>query len=153
MRFCHLIEACADRLWIVRAGTVTTYDGDMASYRAECLAERSTSNRKSRLKKDCQKSKGGPTRLSKQDQRRESAARRAQFATLRKDMKALEKRVNDLHEKKSRLGKKLADPEFYTNEPDKAAELIKEHGKIASALLEAEERWLSASEAYEAVQQ
>ena len=25
----HLIEACADRLWIVRDGTVRTYDGDM----------------------------------------------------------------------------------------------------------------------------
>ena len=36
----HLIEACADRLWIVRDGTVRTYDGDMDRYRAECLAER-----------------------------------------------------------------------------------------------------------------
>ena len=25
----HLIEACADRLWIVANGTVTPYDGDM----------------------------------------------------------------------------------------------------------------------------
>ena len=30
----HLIEACADRLWIVRDGTVRTYDGDMDDYRA-----------------------------------------------------------------------------------------------------------------------
>ena len=36
----HLIEACADRLWIVRDGTVRSYDGDMHQYRAECLAER-----------------------------------------------------------------------------------------------------------------
>ena len=36
----HLIDACADRLWIVRGGTVRTYEGDMATYRAECLAER-----------------------------------------------------------------------------------------------------------------
>ena len=25
----HLIDACADRLWIVRGGTVRAYDGDM----------------------------------------------------------------------------------------------------------------------------
>ena len=25
----HLMDACADRLWIVRGGTVRTYDGDM----------------------------------------------------------------------------------------------------------------------------
>ncbi len=36
----HLIEACADRLWIVRGGTVRSYDGDVDRYRAECLAER-----------------------------------------------------------------------------------------------------------------
>ena len=36
----HLMEACADRLWIVRDGTVRTYDGDMDQYRTECLAER-----------------------------------------------------------------------------------------------------------------
>ena len=36
----HLIEACADRLWIVRGGTVRSYDGDMDSYRTELLAER-----------------------------------------------------------------------------------------------------------------
>ena len=36
----HLIEACADRLWIVRGGTVRAYDGDMDQYRTECLAER-----------------------------------------------------------------------------------------------------------------
>ena len=36
----HLMDACADRLWIVRGGTVRTYDGDMDQYRAECLAER-----------------------------------------------------------------------------------------------------------------
>jgi ATP-binding cassette subfamily F protein 3 len=31
----HLMEACADRLWIVRDGTVRTYDGDMDQYRTE----------------------------------------------------------------------------------------------------------------------
>ena len=36
----HLIDACADRLWIVRGGTVQPYDGDMDQYRTECLAER-----------------------------------------------------------------------------------------------------------------
>ncbi|MFX7953385.1 ABC transporter ATP-binding protein, partial [Acinetobacter baumannii] len=36
----HLVEASADRLWIVRDGTVKPYDGDMDSYRSELLAER-----------------------------------------------------------------------------------------------------------------
>ena len=36
----HLVEATADRLWIVRHGTVASYDGDMDSYRDELLSER-----------------------------------------------------------------------------------------------------------------
>ena len=34
----HLLEATVDRLWIVRGGTVTPYDGDLESYRQEALA-------------------------------------------------------------------------------------------------------------------
>ncbi|MCK9910121.1 ATP-binding cassette domain-containing protein, partial [Microbacteriaceae bacterium K1510] len=41
----HLIEACADRLWVVRGGTVKSYDGDMDSYRADLLAERGATTR------------------------------------------------------------------------------------------------------------
>ncbi|MEM8786500.1 MAG: ABC-F family ATP-binding cassette domain-containing protein, partial [Pseudomonadota bacterium] len=36
----YLVEACADRLWLVAAGTVKTYDGDMDSYRSEILESR-----------------------------------------------------------------------------------------------------------------
>ena len=36
----HLIEATADRLWLVRGGTVKPYDGHMESYRALLLEER-----------------------------------------------------------------------------------------------------------------
>src|SRR5262249_60103864 len=35
----HLIEACADRLWVVRGGGVNPYDGDIDGYRAELLPE------------------------------------------------------------------------------------------------------------------
>jgi ATP-binding cassette subfamily F protein 3 len=31
----HLLDACADRLWIVRGSTVRPYDGDIDQYRAE----------------------------------------------------------------------------------------------------------------------
>ncbi len=37
----HLVEATADRLWIVAGGTVRSYDGDMDSYRTELLQTRS----------------------------------------------------------------------------------------------------------------
>ncbi|MBN9052206.1 MAG: ABC-F family ATP-binding cassette domain-containing protein, partial [Rhizobiales bacterium] len=36
----HLIEACVDRLWLVKGGTVRSFDGDLDGYRADLLAER-----------------------------------------------------------------------------------------------------------------
>jgi ATP-binding cassette, subfamily F, member 3 len=42
----HLVEACADRLWLVAGGTAAPYDGDIASYRAQVTGPKS-SNRAS----------------------------------------------------------------------------------------------------------
>jgi len=36
----YLIEACADRLWLVAAGTCTSYEGDMDDYRQMLLDDR-----------------------------------------------------------------------------------------------------------------
>mgnify|MGYP006143776913 CR=1 FL=1 len=37
LRPCDLVDACVDRLWIVKGGTVKSHDGDMESYRSELL--------------------------------------------------------------------------------------------------------------------
>ncbi len=37
----HLIEATADRLWLVRDGTVANYDGDLEDYRGLIVGGRS----------------------------------------------------------------------------------------------------------------
>jgi ATP-binding cassette subfamily F protein 3 len=46
----HLLDSCADRLWLVEAGTVKPYDGDMDDYKRYVLdrAGGGTSSRKSR---------------------------------------------------------------------------------------------------------
>ncbi len=44
----HLIEACVDRLWIVKSGTVRAFDGDLEGYRTELLAERGQRTRSRR---------------------------------------------------------------------------------------------------------
>ncbi len=78
----HLMDACADRLWIVRGGTVRTYDGDMDQYRAECLAERGADPDAPRAKV-----KGnGAAKPTAQEARRQAAERRAALAPLRKNV-------------------------------------------------------------------
>ena len=142
----HLIEACADRLWVVRGGTVRSYDGDMDTYRAELLAERGAGTRgqsKSGAKADA-------ARSARADQRRASADRRANLAPLKKAMQAAEKKVETLGADIARLDAKLGDPQLYAKDPTAAQSAAIERGQLAKRLSEAEEAWLLTSEAYEA---
>jgi ATP-binding cassette subfamily F protein 3 len=142
----HLIEACADRLWVVRGGTVRSYDGDMNTYRAELLAERGAGTRgqsKTGAKADA-------ARSARADQRRASADRRANLAPLKKAMQVAEKKVETLGADIARLDAKLGDPQLYAKDPSAAQSAAIERGQLVKRLSEAEEAWLIASEAYEA---
>jgi ATP-binding cassette subfamily F protein 3 len=141
----HLIEACADRLWLVADGTVKPYDGDMESYRAECLAARGAT----RGQKDNSGNATPSRRASRQEERRQGAARREKLAPLKKTMTHKEKAVSDLAGKVAALDEQLADTALYEKSPDKASELVKQRGELAKALEEAESAWMEASEAYE----
>lgn len=148
----HLIDACVDRLWIVRNGTVAPYDGDLESYRALCLSERG----KGRGGSDGRASDGragGEARRNRQDERRSAADRRAGLAPLKKRVTALEKAIDDLHRKIAALDQKLADPALYARDPAKAQELARERGQFARTLEETEDAWLAASDAYETARQ
>ncbi|MEC9367132.1 MAG: ABC-F family ATP-binding cassette domain-containing protein [Pseudomonadota bacterium] len=140
----HLIEACAERLWIVRGGSVAPYDGDLESYSAECLAERGA-GRAARSGKDAPPQ----SRAGRQEERRLAAQRRAEIAPLKREMEQHEKRVETLAARLALMDKSLADTGFYQSQPDKAAELSRERGLLAREIEAAEEAWLAASEAYE----
>ncbi len=140
----HLIQASAERLWIVGNGTVSPYDGDLDSYRSELLAQRT------------QREGGGgdaaaaEARAGRAEQRRDAAQRRAEIAPLKKALQAAEKDVATLTAAIARLDEALADPTLYVRDPQKAQQLSLDRGRTAKALAAAEERWLETGEAYEA---
>ena len=142
----HLLEACADRLWLVKDGTVTPYDGDMVSYREECLSERGTG----RATRSEPGHEAGDSRGSRQEQRRESAVRRAALAPLKKAMTKKERKVDAISAEIAALDEQLGDMALYENDPDKANLLSRQRGELAKSLEQAEADWLEASEAYEA---
>jgi ATP-binding cassette subfamily F protein 3 len=143
----RLIEACADRLWIVRGGTVAAYDGDLDAYTAEMLAERGGRDGPSRGGNG---GGSGPAAGGDRGQeRRVAAQRRAELAPLKKAMQAAEKRVETLTADIARIDAALADPDLYTREADKARRLTMERGQMVKRLAEAEEAWLLATDAYE----
>ena len=139
----HLVDACVDRLWLVKDGTVRSYDGDMGSYRTELLSQRSGRTR------GRQNGESTGPRLSKSEARREAAEKRAQAAPLRKVMQAAEKVVEKLQGDIKRLDASLADPALFSRNPDAVKTMTLERGRKVKDLTTAEEAWLVASEAYD----
>jgi ATP-binding cassette subfamily F protein 3 len=141
----HLIEACADRLWIVRDGTVRTYDGDMDQYRTECLSERGG--------EDGARAKSKPAGASKPTQqaaRRQAAEQRAALAPLKKTVTKAEAEIERLSRKIASIESALADGTLYAGDAARAQALARERGELIRARDAAEAAWLEASEAYEA---
>ena len=137
----HLIDACADRLWLVAGGTVSAYDGDMDDYRQLIL------------KGDTQ-APSPDKKPSKREARRAGAQARARLSALRKAVSEAEKRIETLTAKRERLERELADPALY--EPAGMAQLEKltrQRAAVGKDLETAESDWLAATEQLEEASQ
>ncbi|MDQ3560359.1 MAG: ATP-binding cassette domain-containing protein, partial [Pseudomonadota bacterium] len=139
----HLIEACADRLWLVANGTVGAFDGDMEDYRRLVLG-RSDSAAPSPAK---------PAKaVSQKEARRESAERREVLAPLRKKIRDCEKLIEKLRGEIQKLDRQLAEPGLYENDPDKAVATAKQRADRVHAFARAESDWLDLSQELEAME-
>ncbi|MDF1631762.1 ABC-F family ATP-binding cassette domain-containing protein [Mycoplana sp. MJR14] len=138
----HLIEATVDRLWLVKDGTVASFDGDLEEYRTLIVGGPKPKEEKARpvLTDDG---------LSKADQRKANADRRASLAPLRKRINEIETLTAKLEKQIQALDAELADPLLYEKSPAKAAQKAKERADAAGRLAEAEEQWLELSSEYE----
>jgi ATP-binding cassette subfamily F protein 3 len=120
----HLIEACAERLWLVAGGTVRSFDGDLADYAARVLSTPSAN--------------GG-------DNARDSAEKGGtKRATSKRELDRLEAGLASLEEKIAVLDRALADPDLFQSEPRKAADFSRLRAKLAADLEAAENAWLTA---------
>jgi ATP-binding cassette subfamily F protein 3 len=136
----YLLEACADRLWLVADGTVTPFDGDLDDYRALVLSKaRDETARESKVAE----------RPSRSEARRAAAERRAELAPLKRRITSLESQMGKLNTRMGEIDRSLADPRLYERDPARVATLAKERADSASALAAAEEQWLELSGEYE----
>ena len=135
----YLLEACADRLWLVQGGTVKPFEGDLDDYRRQVLSGESrgiTVGAKS------------PARDPAQT-RRAAAEKRAETAPLRKRISQAEVAMLQLTRQLQKLDTTLADGDLFARDPARAAELSKTRANVVAALAKAEEEWLAASAALE----
>ncbi len=133
----HLLDATADRLWLVADGTVKPFEGDLDEYQRLILARDKTPAQTA----------NGTAAPDRGEARRAAAARRSELAPLRRQIEGHEKRMASLEKEIARLDKELGNGAF--NDPKKGAELAKRRAEAVRALAEAEEAWLAASAEYE----
>src|SRR5664279_1876688 len=136
----YLLEACADRLWLVQGGKVAPFDGDLDDYRRTVLAGEGqgiTVGSKSSARVD-------PVQA-----RRAAADKRVETAPLRKRISQAEVTIAQLTRQLGKLDVTLADGALFARDPARAAELSKTRAQVAAAIAKAEEEWLAASTALE----
>ena len=134
----YLLEACADRLWLVSGGKVAPFDGDLDDYRRLVL---SGSAEKPATKSAVQ--------TDRAEARRAAADRRAELAPLRKRVQQAEATIAKLTRQLAELDTTLADGSLFAREPARAAALSKTRADTVKAIETAEEDWLAASSALE----
>jgi ATP-binding cassette subfamily F protein 3 len=133
----YLLEACADRLWLVANGKVTPFDGDLDDYRKIVLSG------------DRPGDKTAPPQIDRAEARRAAAEKRAETAPLRKRVTEAEQKIAQLTRQLDKLDKTLGDGALFASDPARAAELSKTRANVVAEIAKAEEDWLEASSALE----
>ncbi|WP_018265223.1 ABC-F family ATP-binding cassette domain-containing protein [Methylosinus sp. LW4] len=129
----YLLEACADRLWLVEGGTVKAFDGDVDEYARYVLARANGDAREQRKEEEPREA---PRPLKG---KRDAGQSRRKLA-------AAEERMKKLAELLARVDAALADPSAFSRNPQEANRLAQQRADLASALAEAEDQWLSLSD-------
>ena len=149
----HLIEATADRLWVVGNGEVAPYEDDLSTYRQQILRS-VDGGRPARAKKGDAKNgtakKGGPKPKEAPKVATTADAKRSNPSTVRKQIEETESRLAQIRAELARIDAELAKPDIYARSPDKAAKLTARRAKGAEALESWEGRWLDLNEVLEA---
>ena len=125
----HIIETCADTLWLVNDGTVKPFDGDMDDY-TRLVLEKSRAGR--RLERASAKASAAPP------------VPRPAPSAAQKTADKLDRKMDELRGKIEILDKALSDGSIFAEEPKKAADFTRLRAKLAEELEDLENQWLEA---------
>ncbi|MGI9483990.1 MAG: ABC-F family ATP-binding cassette domain-containing protein [Hyphomicrobiales bacterium] len=151
----HLIETCADRLWLVDGGTISAFDGDLDDYTRLVLdaardqrraAKAAAKNARSEIESSTSQTALG---LSPAERRKLSADARSRLQPYKKKIQQIESNMQKLQEEIASCDAGLSELGLFERDPAKAQELAVRRGKRAKELAELEGKWLIASEEHD----
>ncbi|MFO1152348.1 MAG: ABC-F family ATP-binding cassette domain-containing protein [Rhodospirillales bacterium] len=136
----NVLELTADRLWLVAAGGVIPFEGDLSDYRQRIVAAdppdaktRTAARSESENKRD----------------RRAAVESRAALAPLRRELTATERTIEVLTATRDEIALALAEPELYSGDTKRMVALQARFRETEGDLAAAEERWLALQQALE----
>lgn len=131
----NMVERVADRLWLVKDGKVSNFEGDLEDYRAFTIQSRR--EEKSAEKKAAAKEKAN----AKTEPVKDISPKN--LNELKKKAEKAEKEIERLNAEKITLEAAMATHDFYLDN-HKAIVVQKEYERVVAALAEQEELWLEA---------
>ncbi len=144
----HLLEAIADKLWLIDDGKVSEFNGDLNDYQdflnrknreyKEKLNEKNNTTAGSALASEKAKIQTYKTK----EQKKLEAQKRQSLRPIKLEIEKLEKQMEKIKKSLADIDNSLADTEIYTKEPQKVEELSKERSRLTDKLDECEVSWI-----------
>ena len=148
----HLLRTVADRFYVVHAGRVQPFDGDLEDY-AQWLTQTGAQAATAGTASGAEEARADSAQARRQ-RRREEAQRRAQLSPLRAQLAKLETQLDQLARETGQVQAALAAADIYSEAAKpRLRELLEKQTRLARDTERVETAWLAGSEDLEALQQ
>lgn len=144
----HLLASCIDEFWLVAAGKVTPFAGDVDDY-LQWIKQQSAQQALSQREHKTQlTAESNTSRVDKKQDRKEAAELRERLRPLKKRIQQLEKELDAVSLALSDVEAQLADADVYQAERKQdLQDLLQQQASLKGRLSAIEEAWLSEQEA------
>lgn len=144
----HLLEAIADKLWLIDDGNVSEFNGDLNDYQEflnkknreykEKLNEKTQNQPKQNLFSE----KAKAQTYKNKEQKKLEAQKRQSLRPLKLEIEKLEKQMEKIKKSLADIDTTLSDLELYSKEPEKVEILSIERAKLSDELDKCEITWI-----------
>lgn len=144
----HLLEAIADKLWLIDNGNVSEFNGDLNDYQE--FLNKKNREYKEKLNEKTQKQpnqnlvseKAKAQTYKTKEQKKLEAQKRQSLRPLKLEIEKIEKQMEKIKKSLADIDTTLSDLELYSKEPEKVEILSIERAKLSDELDECEIAWI-----------